>query len=208
MTNEQSNHYRMFITVQDYLDNRNEVWSPIPKINEYKNELDELIARIAGKTDETKAIVGVKEKKDHLKQVLALKLAGLSGVIQAYANETGNHDLAKAVKVTKSDVGRANDHEVENIANALLKAAGEHLDKLREYGITQEKLTEISTTADDFNALVGKPRSIQNQKYVTLDSIEQLFDECNNLLRNRMDNIMVMFQENSAEFYDGYQRAR
>ncbi|MFW6369785.1 MAG: hypothetical protein ACOC10_01110 [Bacteroidota bacterium] len=208
MKNQHSNHFRMFMSVQDYLDNRNAVWSTIPKINAYKNDFDELIARIAEKNEEARSTVSATERKDQLKEMVALKLAGLSGVLQAFANDIGNLDMAKAVKQTKSGLVKEKDQDVEGIANSLLKTAGDHLNDLADYGITENKLTEISTSVADFTALVGKPRSILNQKYVTLDTIEQLFDECNGLLRNKMDNIMLMFQETNAEFYDGYLRAR
>jgi len=51
-------------------------------------------------------------------------------------------------------------------------------------------------------------KNILNNKYVALDAIDQLFDECNALLKNRMDNIMLMFRESNPDFYNGYERAR
>ena len=40
------------------------------------------------------------------------------------------------------------------------------------------------------------------------ETIDKLFDVTNNLLRNKMDNLMLMFHETQAGFYNGYQKAR
>ena len=61
---------------------------------------------------------------------------------------------------------------------------------------------------DEFNALIGKPRSIRNSKFVTLETIELLFEECNKLLKNKIDKVMLMFRDTKPEFYSSYERAR
>ena len=64
MDKRDENHYRMFGTTRDYLDDNTTVWSAIPKIVEYKNTFDAMYTRInelAGI-----AVEVVKEKKDKL----------------------------------------------------------------------------------------------------------------------------------------------
>ena len=61
---------------------------------------------------------------------------------------------------------------------------------------------------EEYKQLIGKPRSILNTKYVALDTIDQLFDEGNALLKDKMDNMMLIFRERNPEFYNGYKRAR
>lgn len=208
MNKEQGNHFKMFLNTQDCLNNQPTAWSNIPRITNYKNDLDEIISRITEKSQSAQSSVSVSGRKANLKEAIALKAASLSGVLQVYAQETGNTDLAAKVKLTKSDVDKTKEQNIDAVVKNLVSIAQENLEPLAEFGITEALLTEILSTMEEFNGLIGKPRSILNAKYVTLDSIEQLFDEGNDLLRSRLDNLMLMFKENNPEFYNGYERAR
>ena len=90
----------------------------------------------------------------------------------------------------------------------LVKTAKGNLKALADFGVSKEILTEINTSMEEYRVLIGKPRSILNTKFVALDAVDQLIDEGNALLRDKMDNMMLMFRESNPEFYNGYERAR
>ena len=69
-------------------------------------------------------------------------------------------------------------------------------------------ITEILSSVEEFNGLIGKPRSILNNRYTAINTVDQLIDEGSSLLKTRMDKLMLMYRENNPEFYEGYQRAR
>lgn len=152
--------------------------------------------------------VGISERKLSLKQAIGIKAAALSGAMQVLALELNNPDLAKSVHLNKSDVDNAREQDIDGMVRNVVSKVQENLDDLADLGVTEAVLTETLTTVEEFNGLIGKPRSILNNKYVTLDSIEQLFDEGNDLLRNRMDRLLLMFKDSNPEFYNGYERAR
>ncbi|TLX70448.1 hypothetical protein E9993_22285 [Labilibacter sediminis] len=208
MNKNQSNIYRMFLSTQSYLDNNNGIWNGIPRLVTYKNDLDEVISRIHEKIQETKLDVGVTQKKDNLKDVIANKGSMLAGVIHVFALEQGNIDLANSVKLTRSDINRLKETDVYPTVKNVTSKASEHIEPLGEFGLTQELVTEVQTSIEDFNALIGKPRTILSQKYATLGSIEDLFTEGNQILKPKMDNMMTIFRDNEAEFYSGYLSAR
>ena len=208
MNKEQGIYLNTFLATQAYLDEQTSVWSAIPKITSYKNNLDELIARIGEKSEEVHQGTGVGKRKEALKTGIAVKLSSVSGILQSFALDTGNNDLALKVKLSKSDILKLKDTELESNVKSVLGEAQNHLAELADYGLTNAVLEEVQTSLDEFHALLGKPRSILNNKYVALSSLDELFNECNDLLRNRMDNLMLMFRDNQAEFYEGYQRAR
>ncbi len=86
--------------------------------------------------------------------------------------------------------------------------ASENMEALAEFGVTPDVVTELTTSVDDFNALIGQPRTILSQKYAALNTIEELFDEGNQILKLNLDNSMLIYRESQTEFYQGYQSAR
>jgi hypothetical protein len=198
----------MFLATQDYLDQKFQLWSTIPRLVTYKNNLDELLSRILQKAEETKQGTGISYKKAQLKKILGIKVSGLSGVLQAYAHDTGNLDLAEAIKTSKSDITRLRDQDVEAIVSKVLAVADEKLEDLADFGTTESNITEIKNTLEEFKGLIGKPRVILNEKYVAIASLEGFYDETNSVLKNKLDKLMLIFRESNSEFFDGYIRAR
>lgn len=198
----------MFLNTQDCLDSYSTEWSAIPIMLMYKNEYDELVSRIISKSEDAQSYMGVSEHKKKLKKTIAMKTSSLSGVIQAFAAGSSNADLANSVKASVSEIEKMKDQDLDAFIRNVIKIAQDKLKDLGDYGITENMLTEILTSLEEFNAMIGKPRSIRNSKFVTLETVAQLFDECNNLLRNKIDKVMLMFRDTKPEFYSSYERAR
>lgn len=208
MNKVHSNQFRMFLSTQDFLNDHTGVWSAIPRVITYKNQFDELLARINDKAEEAGSVRGVGNRKDQLKKALAIKVSGLAGVLKAYSIEQGDQDLATAVSTSKTAILKMREHEIAPFAKKITSIAEEQLANLADFGITIESNTEILSTLEDFNSLIGKPRIILNQRYAALGSLDELISETSSLLRDKMDNVLLMFRESNPEFYDGYQRAR
>ncbi|MBK8805638.1 MAG: hypothetical protein IPO21_02865 [Bacteroidales bacterium] len=208
MNKQEGSYFKMFLNVQDSLDNYSSIWSTIPILLQYKNELDELISRIVYISQDAQTYLGVSEHKKKMKLTIALKLSTLSGTIQAYAAGTDNADLANSVKMSKSTIEAIKDLDLDAVTRNIVKIAQERLKDLANYGVTENMLTEILTSLEEFNGMIGKPRSIRNSKFVALETAAQLFDECNNLLRNKTDKVMLMFRDSNPDFYSSYERAR
>jgi hypothetical protein len=198
----------MFIGTQEFLDNETTTWSAIKRIVSYKNDLDEIITRITSKSDEAGSLFGIGERKETLKAQIAVKGSSLSGAIQAFAYDSGDTDLAVKVKASKSEIHKMNEEDLGTYIHMLVETTNGNLKTLADFGVSKEILTEIKTTMEEYKALIGKPRSILNTKYVALDAVDQLFDEGNVLLRNKMDNMMLLYCESNPDFYNGYERAR
>ena len=74
--------------------------------------------------------------------------------------------------------------------------------------ITEEMITEVETSLDDFKAMIGLPRTIRNQAFAAMNVLEELFDTTNDLLKNKLDKLMIRFEYTNLEFYSEYQRAQ
>ena len=69
-------------------------------------------------------------------------------------------------------------------------------------------ITEAETSLDDFKALIGQPRFIRNRAFAAMTLLEELFDTTNDLLKNKLDPLMIRFKFTHTEFYSEYERAR
>jgi len=208
MNKSQSNQFRMFLSTQSFLDTNAAVWNGIPRLVNYKNMYDEIISRIHSKSETTKLDVSVTQKKEQLKETIASKTSMLSGILQIIATEENDMDLVKAIKVTKSDLLKLKESDIDSTVKNITTKAAEKLEVLTEFGVTQDVITELLSSVQDYNVLIGKPRTILSQRFAALSNIEELFDEGNSILKLKLDNSMVLFRDLQSEFYTGYQNAR
>ncbi|MCG8409901.1 MAG: hypothetical protein MI739_01285 [Bacteroidales bacterium] len=208
MNKRNKQHLSMFLTTQNYLDEHTSVWTPIPRVVSYKNDFDELLTRIFDSSNKSASTISITNRKQNLQKVLANKAVKLSGAMQAYCFDTDKIDLQKQISITQSKVVLAKDSEIEPMISLLIVHLNKNLTDLADFGVTEAMVTELQTTLNDFNALIGKPRIILNKKYTELSTLDQLFDEANALLRNKMDKIMIMFKDTENGFYEGYLRNR
>jgi hypothetical protein len=199
----------MFLNTQETLDENTTLWSSIPVLLEVKNNFDELIQRIEETNEKTQpASQSVTAGKANVLKALAQKVVALAGALQAYAAITGNAKLAGQVDLVKSDFDRARETDVEALAAPVIDNARRELENLADYGVTEAMITEAETSLDDFKALIGKPRTIRNQAFAAMSLLEELFDSAKDLLKNRLDPLMIRFKYSDTEFYSKYERAR
>jgi hypothetical protein len=208
MNKTQTNHYRMLLGLQGFLNENSPVWSTIPRIVTYKNDLDEIILHLGEKTGQSKEGVSVTGKKEKLKQQTAEKVSVVSGILTAFAHEQDDMDMATKVKLSKSEILKMREVDIDAYIKSIISIAKENLLELADFGLSEALLTEIESLVDEFNGLIGKPRTLLNKKYQSLGEVEQLINEGNQLLKNKLDKLMLMFRESNPTYYDGYQRAR
>lgn len=77
-----------------------------------------------------------------------------------------------------------------------------------EYGLTQEQVTDAENKMDNMLALNGQPREYRIKSSVATQELETLFDQADDLLNKRLDNLMKIFVNRDPNFYNGYLKAR
>ncbi len=199
----------MFLNTQEALDSNSTLWSSIPVMLSTKNSFDELIQRIGDVNEKTvsnsKAVTA--DKAVTLNNLIA-KAVTLSGILQAYAAVTGNVKLAGRVALTKTDIERVRETDVEALISPVIEQARKELANLADYGLTEDMIVETETSLDDFKVLIGQPRMVRNQAFAAMTLMEELFDAANDLVKNQFDKLMIRFKFSDTEFYSEYERAR
>ncbi|RIJ45332.1 hypothetical protein D1614_23370 [Maribellus luteus] len=209
MDKTQTNRFRMYLNTQATLDSNTALWSSIPILVSTKNDFDELIQRIADTNEKTlsnsKAVTA--DKALVLNNLIEKALIP-SGILQAYAAITGDTKLLGKVKLTKTDVDRARETDVEALIAPVINEARNQLANLADYGLTEDMIVELETSLDDFKALIGQPRTVRNQAFAAMTLLDELFDAANEVVKNQLDKLMIRFQFTHTEFYSEYERAR
>lgn len=209
MNKTKTNQYRMFLSTQETLDSNSLLWNTIPVFVSTKNNVDELIQRIAVVNEKTlsnsKAVTA--DKAIALSN-LTEKAVTISGILQAYAAVTENTRLAGKVALTKSDITKIRETEVEAIVAPVIDEARKELANLTDYGLTEDMIVELETSLDDFKVLIGQPRTVRNQAFAAITLMDELFDAANEVIKNKLDKLMIRFKFTNTEFYSEYERAR
>jgi hypothetical protein len=91
---------------------------------------------------------------------------------------------------------------IYNIAEAMDTA------EITPYGVLPETVVSLKKEIDDFAALVAKPRTEIITRSRATSSLEDLFKETNELLRNQLDKLMLVLRLGNPVFYNEYKSAR
>lgn len=209
MNKVQTNQFRMCLNTQETLDVNTVLWSGIPIVVTVKNQYDELLQRIMAVNEKTNPnSKAVTENKEKTLGILTEKVMILSGTLQAFASFNNNTVLLGKVKITKTEIKNARETEVDKLIRPIISEARKFLSELVDFMLTEEMIIETETTLDDFKVMIGQPRTIRNQAYAAMTLLEELFDELNDLLKNKMDKLMIRFEVSNTEFFSEYKRAR
>lgn len=202
-------YFRMFTNVQSVMDTNTTTWVSIPIVSGFKNELDEVIQRIDAiyfdNYDDSKAIT---RKKDSLRDKLTIKVPVLTASLYVLGELNGDEKLKDYKSFTKSSLKNMKELAMVAVVSSIIKTAREKLEDLAIMGISEAQITEMETTLDDFKHLIGEARNVRNSVYANINEADQLIDAGNQLLRNKVDKVMKVFELTHPNFYDLYTRAR
>lgn len=209
MNQNESEYFAMYVQTQRYLDASPQKWSGVQALVRQKNILDANIQLIKDKDlDQSGTTKGMTISKNELKEQLALKLAIICGAVFAYASEAGDAELEQQSDFSLSGLVRMPDREFAQKVQVLLTLATTHLTDLADQGITEEQITEASTSADDFNELIGQPRTMVIKRSTVSGEVSDLISETTSMLSDRLDRLMLRFRVSDLPFYEGYTKAR
>ena len=143
----------------------------------------------------------------------ALKALGdaafeIASAVHASAVAGGNTELAAKLDYARTELTRDADKTILNRAEEIHEAATTVLASLADYGVTQAKLNAFSKKIEAFRKAHPAPRQRVNSSSAATVQLSQLFPQLTELLRNRVDRLLVQFRESAPEFYNEYQSAR
>ncbi|MFL1896167.1 hypothetical protein ACJRPK_10715 [Aquimarina sp. 2-A2] len=209
MTKQQINKLDMYQAVQTYLDTNTKKWSGIPKLLEFKNELDQLLIHLQ---EDSKNQEGAKlylgSNKIAQKRIVAEKADILNDILEAYAAIEEKKGLEQKAGKSFTELFRLRNQDFILVINETISLLEEHLKALAVYGVTAEQITDLKTSFDGFLELHGQPRQYRIESKQATMSLSELFDQLTELLTNKLDKILKSYKRTDSNFYNGYEAAR
>lgn len=209
MNERQINWLRMYKSVELVLDDNQVIVIIIPAAGEGRlflkgniKDIDDLNAiqlkNSAGITAD-KLVV----KNDYIYAILKVR-DGIKG----FAASAGNNTLLEAAGFTESKLNRMSEINLVNIGKVLYDAALPYKEGLAAYQVSEQDLLNLTQKREALNAMLPKKREAMGVSKVATRSMDEIFDETNLFLKNKMDNIMLAFRTTHPDFYQQYLSAR
>ena len=208
MRQNQINRLEMYQATNDYLDAQNAVWSAIPIIGNYKNQLSGIITSVKdAAADQADAQIFIGKSINALKRQIASKLDMLDDILEAYALDNDNAELAQQASNSTTDYYSLSHEDFEIKAKQVVGLLETHLAAMADYGMTAEQIEDAKLDVDEFLAKRGKPRAYQVASRVATQDIDQLFKD-GTAVTEKLDRVLKRFKRANASFYNGYIAAR
>ena len=215
MDKSQMDHLNMMETVDQFFIENPALCSGNAKINLAVTSNHNSIAAInqlspVQLNTTTGIVITKKEAKDSMAD-LAFAAASAG---KAYAHEINNSALLTAMSVTITDIKHAADNTADDIAQniyaKLLPIAADPAaaPDLAEYGATTASLGTLQTAITTFSGFLGQAQQQAAVSTTATSTLAQYFADAMDLLKNRLDPLMVQFKTSMPKSYNEYDESR
>ena len=153
-------------------------------------------------------ITGITDEKTQLKQALCEQATNLTASIFALACATNNMPLKKQTNLTSSDFKTIGDDMLVPTCSNIHDLLNTNVAALAPYNITAATVTGFQAAIDAYKTIVVSPRNAVSQRVAHKTTLENLFKQANDILKNQMDKVSLQFQTTSVGFYNAYKNNR
>ena len=107
-----------------------------------------------------------------------------------------------------SDLFRLGNDNFVTVINETITLLDGKVADLADYGVNKNQIKDLKNSFDNFLELNGKPRQFRISSVVATATLEELFQQSNDLLTKKLDKVMKRFKNTNPTFYKGYLAAR
>lgn len=150
---------------------------------------------------------GVAMDKNEVKRQMGKMAVRVAAAVSAYANVQNDQTLQQKMHLTPTTFdGR--DNVVADIAQGVFDEATKVLGPAKNYGLTQATLDGLQTRIDTYKLAMMGPQmaGAQRQQFTAL--MEGEFKRGDMIIRDRIDKLMLQFEESAPDVWAAYQAAR
>jgi hypothetical protein len=199
---------KMYRNVQSVLTARKPIWENFVPFVTTAAGLDALTGNIDAKSNEFKGSKSLSKEKEQASLTMRTAALVICGAGSAYASMQKDDGLKEKFNFSKSELKKGNEIEIYSRCLSIAKAAEPILQKLVDFNMPGDQITVLNDAAAAFNALLSAPRSVIKSDKSTNEELEKLFRECDVLLNDQIDKMMLTFENSQADFYTEYTNAR
>ena len=209
MTDKQENKRSMYLTVEKVCNDNNNIWNTMPAFVETFTDFQTILADIdaQARIQEGKT-TGITQNKQKEEDEMIQATIEIAAAVYAYAARIGDNELKAKVNYTPSRLHRSRDTILKDICQKIHDAANEVIAELADYGKTPADLNQQQQEIDDYAAILADPRAAIGTRATATSTLVTLFRQGDDHLKNRLDKLMVAYQNSEPQFYNKYQSAR
>ena len=208
MDTKSTNFLSMLQTTQSCLETNSNFFKDIPGIVKAAKDLDSIIADVLTAQRQQASRDGLADAKAVVRQDLAEAAHEIVALTHACAVEIGQEAVAKRTDLSLSAVQAGTEAQFIDRCKGILAAAAELTDESDDFGVTTAKLKNVKDLLAEFETLKPQPRAGAAIGRSATRRIETLLGRASNLLRSRLDRLMVQFKKSQPDFYESYLAGR
>jgi broad-specificity NMP kinase len=209
MTTNQENKLTMCRAVITYLNQHETMLNGLPHFTECFTQLKDLVNQIEeNKKNQETQITGITKQKNEWRDKL-IELAGeIANKVKVYAIFAKNTILKEEVDYKDTDLRKVANNVLKDRAQIIYDKALENMAQLADYRVNQELLDNLAEAIQKFTDAMPNTRVSQVSKKGTTINLKNAFAEIDDLLKQRLDGLLLILKKDEAQFYTGYSNAR
>jgi len=185
------------------------MWQDIPPFEESVAEFKAIIDSICSAAQRQTALTGTTAQKAAVREGMVASAFAVSSGMVALASLTDNAALAAQAGFSKCAIADGREANVLTRCKSILALAEQHREDLaKKANINSSDLKTLKTLVAEFESVQSAPLQARAARAAATAELASLFGRLDDLLKLRLDAMMVKFESSHPEFYAEYQSAR
>jgi hypothetical protein len=205
MTKTDENKLAMLKAVVKLLRRFQSDWENISRFATAVVELESMIVLInAARENGDSNQSGLVAEKKTIQKMLIDKAYEILSQLYVLAIDTQDQMLESKVKYTKSDLQAMRDSVLVSTCNSTVKIGRERLDALVQYNVVNDDLTGLENLNTSFESRLPEFRASVSEQKAGNMSMKSLIKNGANLVKLKLNRMMVPFEKSKPNFYAAY----
>ena len=209
MTKSEENKFSTYRVVLSVLNENQTVVATLPALSTAVTNFKAHVSNISVRdTEYTASTSGKTRAKNLIEDELLDNLIPLADSLNAYSSRNKIEDLKAKSKVNRTNLKGMRDSDLISKARLIHGLLDSNIAVLSDFGITNAKVTDLLNKIVEYEAALGVKDTSFATKSATRQTLSQLFDQADLVLKTEIDALMENFKADNKMFYDQYWSAR
>ena len=199
----------MYLTTDKTLEENEAIWTGMPAITAAKTRLNSNVSAISNysymrENDSTGETLVKHQSRTDLEKAIQKIIGGMIG----YTTAENLIALRQNINYQPWQLTHARDNELCDIATAVYMAALPCKEKLIPFMVTDEDFVALDTLKTEYPKTIPGKRVAGGANTAAKEAMKLLFKDTDKLLKDTLDNLMIIYRVPQPEFYSKYLVAR
>lgn len=209
MTKRQENKLTMYEGLLTLLQANSAKGASITGYNDAVTQFSSLLAELMEKSVEVESVsVGKTAAKSDAGDALIGALLPVCSALYVYGRKQNSEEIRGRVSATEARLHTMRDTELASYGNSIVELATANAAGIGPMGITADKIADLKTKADAYTTAIGAKESSVADRKGARGTLDDLFNQIDELLNEEFDRYMELLRSSDTEFYNKYFAAR